>query len=316
MKFRETIQAAAIVSSALAAGAWAASEQDDAEYRRLMREVETRVEGQSLDSNVEAAAARRPLADDSAASGRADTDSSDADTVLVLSSATVDDILDGLDQRRRSSRERGYGGGLGPIPGLYGISMQPVEELIQSAPKLGRYGFDNHGRYEMMLLMGGMGYGGVGNGVRIGGGGRGGSISFSEKGDDDTLRVLEVGVGFGGFLVEKAIVAGRMNLLLGGMAGAGNISVTPRTMQVTEFPFERRGDDAQPQTKARFMLLEVHGGFTYSVLSWLHIGVDLSGPFFISTSGFRVESSDFGLTDGFTTFNPGGRLRLILGNLG
>ncbi len=294
---------------------------DDPEYRRLMQEVDERLSSEQTPADsTESAAAPVPAADstDQSLAGSAAREENGDDTLLVLSKSTVDDILTGFDERRRSSRERGYGGGLGAVPGLYGVDMKPVRKLVENAPELQRRGFDIDRNNELMLLMGGMGYGGVGNGVRIGGGGRGGSISYSNPGEGDTIWILDVGVGFGGVLVEKAFVAGRMNFFFGGMVGAGSITVTEHYTVGSGFSImdEFEKDENQVgEAKAAFMLLEFHGGFTYTLLSWLHIGVDLSGPFFISTSGFK-SAADFGLTDGFTTFNPGGRLRLILGNLG
>jgi hypothetical protein len=80
------------------------------------------------------------------------------------------------------------------------------------------------------------------------------------------------------------------------------------------FDLSEKIEDQYQGIGAAFLLAELHGGFTYTFLPWLHLGVDVGVPAFISSNGFRQSSR--GITDSFYTVNPMGRLRLLFGNLG
>ncbi len=239
------------------------------------------------------------------------------DTIQLLTKEGAKAFLNSFIGKKRGSRKRGYGGGLGPVVGLHTVNLEPVKELIPIFPsKYNGYKLaltSIHGNYDNFLLIGGLGYGGIGNGFRIGGGGRGGSRSYSVV-YNDTTWVTKVSVGYGGFLAEKCFIKNRANWFIGGMIGGGNISVTP---SYTTGVFEEVSDDNYDfnELKASFMLLEFHGGFTYTMVSWLHIGMDISTPFFLAPDGFK-NNTDRSLTNGFMTINPGLRIRFILGNIG
>ncbi len=239
------------------------------------------------------------------------------DTIQLYTREGVKALLDGFRGKKRSTRERGYGGGCGPVVSMHAINLDPVKELIPSFP-LKYAGYRQAlssigGSYENFLLMGGLGYGAIGNGIRIGGGGRGGSRSYSVL-LRDTTWITEVSVGYGGFLAEKCFVHGDMNWFVGGMIGGGNISVTP-SYSTGVFDVINEDDFSFNKLKTNFMLLELHSGFTYTLVNWFHIGTDIAVPFFLAPDGFK-NSGKRSLTNGFMNVNPGIRIRFILGNIG
>jgi hypothetical protein len=94
--------------------------------------------------------------------------------------------------------------------------------------------------------------------------------------------------------------------------GRGSIKLTAhRTLRGGNSTFTEEQNDNDRATKtAKFFLLELHGGFTYSIASILHIGADAMLPMFYSANGFDAY------TNGFVTVNPSVRLRFMFGNLG
>ncbi len=237
------------------------------------------------------------------------------DTILVLTREGTKDFLGSFRGQGRNARERGFGGALGVSPSVYAVHMKPVYDLVQRYPDLRNIGFNIDDGYGMFVLMGGLGYGAVGNGLRIGGGGRGGSNDFTRT-RNDTTYTLEVGVGFGGFMLEKAFVRRNANFFIGGMLGGGGLNIELREYHGLFQTIGRSGDDLPIGTAdASYLLLELHTGITYTLLSWLHIGGDISVPAFLSPSGFKVQSSA-SAGDGFVTFNPGIRIRIMFGNIG
>jgi hypothetical protein len=238
------------------------------------------------------------------------------DTIQILTLEGAKSFLGSFTSRKRNTRERGFGGGLGPVIGLYTINTKPIVNLINTVPRLSNFRSKLDGSFKNFVLMGGMGYGAVGNGLRIGGGGRGGAKKFSNILQNDTTHTLEISIGFGGFLLEKCFVTNKMNFFLGGMAGGGRIDATDFKLVGTD----TNDDDDHEQRytnefDAGFMMLEFHGGFTYTLISWLHMGLDISMPFFISSSGFESKAG-IGIGEGFMTINPGLRIRIMFGNIG
>jgi hypothetical protein len=53
---------------------------------------------------------------------------------------------------------------------------------------------------------------------------------------------------------------------------------------------------------------DLHGGATYSLTKWMHLGLDASLTVFYSFNGFSYRQGSF------HTVNPGLKLRLIFGN--
>lgn len=243
------------------------------------------------------------------------------DTVQLLSKEGTQAFLATLRGKKRGARERGYGGGLGPTPGIYAINFRPVHELLEVIGRDDEFrniGFPVEGTWQGFFLMGLTGYGALGNGLRIGGSFRGGSKSYSIRSNDSTYS-LEIKTAFGGFLLEKAAVAGSMNWFAGGMAGGANIKVQPSKASGVLSSTASPRDETSPQTfqklNASSFLIELHGGCTYTMVNWFHVGLDCATPIFFSPSGFRTVG-DRSLTNGFVTINPGFRIRIILGNIG
>lgn len=243
------------------------------------------------------------------------------DTVQLLSSEGTNAFLETLRGKKRGARERGYGGGLGPTPGIFLVNMRPVNELldvIRSGNDFSNISFPVEGTWENFFLMGITGYGALGSGLRIGGCFRGGSRSYSTHYNDSTFSI-EVSSRFGGLLIEKAMVSGSMNWFLGGMVGGSSLEVTPSKVSNFVSSIPTHTGEIVPRTyttlSAPALLVELHGGFTYTMTRWFHVGLDLATPLFFAPSGFRTPSEQ-SITNGFITINPGLRIRIILGNIG
>ncbi|MBN1307380.1 MAG: hypothetical protein JXA18_05650 [Chitinispirillaceae bacterium] len=248
---------------------------------------------------------------------------SSKDTVQFLSKENAVAFLETIRGKKRGSRERGYGGGIGAIPGMYAMCVTPVNEVIDGylgmSDEMRNIIFPINRRYEQFFLMGINGYGALGNGLRIGGSYRGGSKSVSAH-HDTALYTLEIKNGFGGFLLEKAMVKGDFNWFVGGIAGGGHVALhlfktVEKDTASFSSPFAEQLD-GEPyfQLNAPALLLELHGGFTYTMVNWFHIGIDLSTPLLLSPSGFKTPSNK--RVAPFTTINPGLQFRIILGNIG
>jgi len=250
------------------------------------------------------------------------------DTVMVLTRNTAKELVDNIKHSGRpSARERGFGGGLSFTMGINAIDMGPVYEMQSKFETLKEIGFDIPNEHVPVTLIGGLGYGGVGEGLRLGGGGWGGHKSYyQEKTVNDTvdsLYHLRVGIGMGGFLIEKVLVRGDLNLNLGGFIGAGSLDIQlDRGEGESSIFFDTQDDFDTPrdintlsQLQSTFLFLELHGGFTYTLRPWFHVGTDVSAPFFISSNGFKNSLGE-SRTGSYVTINPGLRIRIVLGNLG
>lgn len=213
------------------------------------------------------------------------------------------------------ARVQGYGGGIIIQPMVLGLKTEPVYELVKHDPQLRQFVFQdliNHS-YQPLLVNGVWLYGGVGNGVRVGFGGWGGECFFgSNPTPSDSLMTLRVHTGFGGLMVEKVFVHKKLNIITGGMIGAGSVKVTKSYQDADVFSGAAWNEDLNKgaEAKARQVGLELHAGMTISLLSWWHLGMDLNGHFLLSVNGFG------GSVNSFATVNPGLRLRVVLGNLG
>jgi hypothetical protein len=215
-----------------------------------------------------------------------------------------------LDRSRREGR--GIGGGV--LFGVGAIETQPLKELIDRVQSLSGRNFGlNTIDYEAFPLRGGLGYIGVGNGLRLGGGGMSGSRHYiSDRFAGDSAVALEVTVGYGGLLIEKAAAVDHWNLIAGGYIGSGTIKTRVQVLNADNIVLaENNGDDAKASsTTAQFMYLEIHGAVTYSVARLFHVGAEISLPGFYSAEGFQAFTSDF------FTANPTLKLRIVFGNLG
>ncbi|MFW5774996.1 MAG: hypothetical protein ACOCW2_01785 [Chitinivibrionales bacterium] len=236
----------------------------------------------------------------------------------------ISSIIDRSSRTIAKSRQQGYGGGGGWSPGIMAIDMEPVAELVGSDNVLGRKAFpDLHEAYTPIMMSGWMGYGGLGNGTRIGGGAWDGNIHFSSKpydAPDETdprrkeIAVVEVEYSFVGFLMEKSFVRDQFNYLAGGMISLGSIEVK-RDFFTSDSPsaFKDVWEDMDDEETAEASLvgIELHGGFTYTVLPWIHLGADVNAHVSFSINGFGAPG-----LNSFVMASPGMRLRIVFGNIG
>lgn len=236
------------------------------------------------------------------------------DTIQILTREGAAAFLESFKSKKRGSRERGYGGGVGLLFNCYALNLKRAKEAVAKDPELAGLPFPIHGTYETFFLFGGMGYGGLGKGIRIGGGGMTGSRSYSAQ-RDTFVYTVDIGVSMGGFLLEKCFVKNNMNLQIGGLLGGGHFTIDTYKRKSGDLFQQNENPDTEKQKEAQLILMEMHTGFTYSLLNWLHIGLNISTPFIISPEGFTVKSG-MHITDGFASFNPGILIRLIIGNIG
>jgi hypothetical protein len=216
------------------------------------------------------------------------------------------------------SRAQGFGGGVIIQPMILGVKMKPIKKFALQNSSLRQYSFsDLQSKYNPVLVMGAFGYGGVGNGLRIGFGGWGGDAYYEGDrvdGNMDSVMILNLQTSFGGMFLEKALIHKNLNFVFGGVIGGGKYSLK-RSVQsdnaFNSFDAWDNTDDDSNEAKATFAGLEMHSGLTVTVLPWMHFGLDLNTLFSFSVSGFRGLGGT-----GFTTVNPGVRLRIVLGNLG
>jgi hypothetical protein len=219
------------------------------------------------------------------------------------------------DEAGKLSPKNGYGIAGGPVPGFIALDFGPINDLIKASNDLnGRtFGSLKSTGFTPIATMGGMGYLGFGNGLRLGGGGTNGDRYYlSDAYAQDSIVSFKVSVEFGGFLVEKAFSKNHLNLITGTMIGGGSMTATVRrTVRGgnTAFDLERSSNGGESKT-ASFFLMELHGGFTYSIVPFLHLGADAMLPMFYSANGFETY------TNSFVTVNPALRIRFIFGNLG
>lgn len=246
------------------------------------------------------------------------------DTVELLSKESTNGFLLSFKGKKRRTRQRGFGGGIGPTLGIYALHTGPINNLLRILDRDADFGnapITIDKPFARFLLSGISGYGAVGNGLRIGGCFMSGSRSYSSPArHNDTTYIynVEITPNFGGLLLEKAIVIDNVNLFFGGLIGGASLKVRPSKSANPYTSVALDSDEYRTdynELNARSLLLELHGGFTYSMINWFHIGADLSAPMFFSQSGF-VTSGGHSLTNGFLTVNPGLRIRIIIGNIG
>ena len=236
------------------------------------------------------------------------------DTVYTITKPDPQEIALSFRGRLDALRERGFGGGGGPVWGVYAINISPIKALIDAdATQRGKdFGF-NQFSYEPFIMSGAMGFGGLGNGLRLGGFGIDGERIFTSKPyNGDSVSVLTVRISSGGFLIEKAMVKNRFNYVTGGYLGGGSMSVRMRDSDgmLSSFTRDTSSYSQENGTNASFASIELHGACTYTVYRFMHVGLGVSVPMFISTNGFETYQSQF------FTVNPSLQIKVIFGNLG
>ncbi len=290
--------------------------------RNLRREAsQLRLRADSLRNTVSSSEAANPpnsnanIADIESGPQSAMEFNREKDTVQFISREGVQAFLQTLRGRRRGGRERGYGGGIGPVPAIHAVGINPVKDVLEylsssQGSEFYKIGFPVNPHFENFFLMGLTGYGALGNGFRIGGSFHGGSKTLSTR-NDGTTYACEISTSFGGLLLEKSVVSGSLNWFLGGLVGGGNTELRLHKTGASAMEIEL----AVQEYEASSALLELHGGFTWTMISWFHFGINCSIPLLFSPSGFEAANHR-SLTTGFFTINPGFSFRIILGNIG
>lgn len=252
------------------------------------------------------------------------------DTIVVVDTIIVDkgeeyeksrteQLLLELNRKIAKSGNKGFGGSGGPSVGLGVFSLKPVKDLIKSdltrrkegSPFHG-LGFENSidGTYENFLMTGGIGFGGLGNGVRIGGAGYGGNRTYKSNpvSAQDTIKEMEISIGYGGVILEKAWTQERSTFAVGTLLGAGGLSINMRPIETLDVDAEDLYNTIYTNSTS-FFAGELHCAFTVSLTSWFHIGLEGYTMLMATGNGFEYG-------EGFATFNGGSRLRILFGNLG
>jgi len=222
-------------------------------------------------------------------------------------------------------------GGSGVIEiGLTNLDLEPIKKIVRS--DLDKGGFDfNKNTFSTLGLIGYVGQ--RRNGMRVGAGAWAGynSIysdkwatqeSYSSNGKAgaaiiDSIIQLHIVFAHTGLLVERSFKAGsNLNLYAGGMLGGGALiamedrKLANEAFRRTDTTTDGESDSLHSENRIAFAPLwafDIHGGFTYSVTKWMHLGIDCSSLFYYSTSGFQSKYGSF------WTVNPGVRLRLVFG---
>jgi hypothetical protein len=233
------------------------------------------------------------------------------DTVYMVNESQEKPFRERFRNHLDSFKERGYSASGGPAYGFCAVNMKPVKDLIALDPFLydKQFNFNEKHNYEMVIMSGGYGYMAFGKGIRIGGGGVHGTIQPYAYYKADSIVTLSIETSFGGFLFEKAGSQKKWNYCGGGLLGGGSIQVSALRGKKTFFTNDFETTDANKK-KAHFLLLEAHGGVSYSFFPLFHVGLNVSVPAFISPEGFG------GFTGDFYTVNPVVVLKILFGNLG
>lgn len=242
------------------------------------------------------------------------------DTVFMIADDEFKEIVANAHEKLKKSRQQGYGGAGGWTPGFMVINLRPINDMINREDVFNSVTFPGlKHNYRPISTGGGMGYGGIGNGVRIGGGGFGGEMQVRSDPYDrtgsgsDSVSVLRIRYGYGGFLIEKAIVKENLNLMTGGMIAFGSVRVSYESYdEENSSAFSSdHGFDGENKAEADIVGLELHTGFTYTLTSWMHLGGDVNAFVGYSADGFEGAGNM-----GFMAMYPGVKFRIIFGNLG
>lgn len=223
-------------------------------------------------------------------------------------------------------------GGAGGIEfGFLNLNMDPIEKITKKSFDVGGFDFNKN----TFFTVNAVGYAGPKrNGVRIGVSGMLGYNSYmsdewttSVKGTDglnentiDSVIQLHVVVGHIGFLAERSFrVSKNFNFYAGSMLGGGcMVAIADRRESNDAFKsidhnYDYDNDSLDTNTDrtsaawAPLWAFDVHGGATYSLTNWMHVGIDGTLLVYYSSSGFDMKYGSF------WNVNPGVRVRLIFG---
>jgi hypothetical protein len=241
----------------------------------------------------------------------------DLDTVFIFDKSVFRFVARDWRNNIGIFRQRGYGLSGSSMYGANAIFTGPIKDLAEHDPRLAGKQF-NFSRFacEPFLVSGGMGYVGLGDGFRLGGGGMNGQRKFtSNRFNGDSILVLNTQVSYGGFLIEKCMIKGKWNLSAGGEIGGGGFNVALSEQAGTFFHTSESSTidfDVKDRntTTSLFFMLQPHAALTYTFFYFFHVGASVSLPAFMSIEKFNAY------TDDYFTVNPGLQIKLIFGNLG
>ncbi|HEX2955291.1 MAG TPA: hypothetical protein VHO70_00580 [Chitinispirillaceae bacterium] len=151
----------------------------------------------------------------------------------------------------------------------------------------------------------------------------------------DSVVQLHNILAFGGLVMEKSFsLPANFSLFFGGMLGAGalvsiadykeaddafsdiwdnddNSEITINNDEIVVKDGNSNDTMHHSEDKvavAPLWAFDLHGGATYSLTKWMHVGLDASVTVFYSSNGFSYRQGSF------MTANPALKLRLIFGN--
>ena len=232
--------------------------------------------------------------------------------------------------------ELGYGISLYPSVAVAAVDVSPFKTAINS--DITKNGVNSPfynlpinsvvlGDYETFFSIGGGGVIGVGKGFRVGGAGYALLRNYDlKRSNTDSLYKLSMTIGYGGVILEKAFDIKRSSIIIGGLIGAGEMAMTlendgidnDTTEEVSDNNsdsssnndenIDSENDDELYDSSAKLFVGDIHLGYTFSILEWLHIGANATTTILHSKSGFTGS-------DSFTTYNPSFGLKIIFGNL-
>lgn len=164
-------------------------------------------------------------------------------------------------QEAAPEAEEGLGGG-GPMPGVVFLNLAGLNERLEAngyAPLP-----------EMVFVMGGGGYGGEVRGLRFGGLGWGGDAA-SLKGQ----KAATLSIGFGGFMVERGLFAGRgYSLSIGAVIGGGGADLDLLDHRSNSFD-EAISNPANTVLTRGFFGFQAYTGLELLLLDWIILKVNL-----------------------------------------
>jgi hypothetical protein len=222
-------------------------------------------------------------------------------------------------------------GGSGVIEiGLTNLDLDPIRKIVKEDLDKGGFDFSEN----TFSTVGLIGYAGQRrNGMRVGAGVWAGynsiySDKWTTQASDsaisrgsaaliDSIIQLHIIFAHVGLVIERSFKVGNsLNLYAGGMLGGGAlIAIEDRKLESGAFNRVDTNTDWESDTlhiENRFAFaplwaFDFHGGFTYSVTKWMHLGIDGSSLFYYSSGGFQSKYGSF------WTVNPGIKLRLVFG---
>ena len=222
-------------------------------------------------------------------------------------------------------------GGSGVLEfGLTQLDLGPIKKIVEEDLDKDGFNFNQN----VFSTLGLIGYAGQRrNGMRVGLGFWAGynsiysdkwstqaSDSAVSKGSDaliDSIIQLHLVFAHAGLVVERSFkVFNNLNLYAGGMLGGGAM-IAAEDRKLTNGAFYKAdtstikySDTSDTDIRAAFAPLwafDIHGGFTYSITKWMHLGIDGSSLFYYSSTGFQSKNGSF------WTVSPGVKIRLVFG---